>query len=105
MVATQRGHLFIEEWLRARGFSDGDAADKLAVNRETVFRWRTEQHRLNPQKIQQLADLCAIRPGDLWRMPNDHESIDFMIQELPESTRNLAVEMVSDIIRKLSKIR
>lgn len=105
MVTSRREHLFIKEWLRARGFSDQEAGRKLGVNRETVFRWHKNQHKLNPQKILLLADLCGIRPGDLWRMPNGHDSVDAMIEELPDSTQEIAVEMCMDIIRRLSKRR
>lgn len=103
-MATDRpGHLFIEEWLRAKGFSDEEAGEKIGVSRETVYRWRTEQHRLNPQKILQLADLCGIRPADLWRMPTGRDSLDLLLDDLPENVRDIAVEMATDIMRRLAK--
>lgn len=62
-------HLYVEEHMRARGWSDAELATRLAVARETVFRWRTEQHRLNPEKIVAIANALGIQPQDLWSPP------------------------------------
>ena len=99
MATTRRAHLFITEWLRDQGLSDQDVADKLGVNRETVWRWQTEQHRLNPQKILQLADLCGIEPGEFWHLPGVR-SVDSILRGAPDDVRELAANVVQQLIRK-----
>lgn len=99
MATDRRSHLFIEEWLRYCGFSDDDAAQKLGVQRETVYRWRTQQHRLNPQKIRRLATLCGIEPGEFWHMPGV-PSIDSMLRDAPADIRRMAADIVSRLMKK-----
>jgi plasmid maintenance system antidote protein VapI len=63
--------LYIEEHMRALYLSDTELAAHLNVRRETVFRWRTEQHRLNPDKITAIADALGLNPADLWSPPTN----------------------------------
>lgn len=97
-VATRKAHLFIEEHLRAAGLSDEAAADKLGLPRTTVYRWRRMQSRLNPQKIQLLADLIGVQPGDLWRMPGNFD-INAILDHADQDTKM----MVADIAMRLAK--
>lgn len=101
MATNRRAHLFITEHLLAAGLSDQQAATKLGVNRETVWRWQEEQHRLDPQKILQIADVCGVEPGDLWRMPG-FRSIDKMLNGAPEDIQELAVDLVERLLQKKS---
>jgi len=101
MATNRRDHLFITEWLRHSGFSDQDAADKLGTTRETVWRWANEQHRLNPQKIRRLADICGIEPGDFWHLPGIR-SVDSILRGAPDDVREIAADIVSRLVRKKS---
>lgn len=99
MATNRRAHLFITEHLLAAGLSDQEAGAKLGVNRETVWRWQVEQHRLDPQKILQIADLCGVEPGELWRMPG-FRSIDKMLKDATEDQHDMAVDLVERLLRK-----
>jgi transcriptional regulator with XRE-family HTH domain len=93
-----RGHLYIEEWFRERGLNDEKVANRIGVARETVFRWRKEQHRLNPEKIAQLASALDLEPPELWRPPGSGPSLDAMIQGSPPDTQ----AMIADIVRRMA---
>ena len=79
-----RPHLYIEEHMRARDMSDTKLAGRLEVARETVYRWRTEQHRLNPEKIAAIADALGIDPTDLWPPPTTRTNLNVLAQLLDD---------------------
>ena len=79
-----RPHLYIEEHMRARDMSDTKLAGRLEVARETVYRWRTEQHRLNPEKIAAIADALGIDPEDLWSPPTKRSNLNVLAKYLDD---------------------
>ena len=88
-----RAHLYIEEWMAFRGLSDERLAGRLGVARETVTRYRGQQHRLNPDKIAAIAAALDCEPEDLWRPPS-RPSLDAMVKNADDKTRDTAVDMV-----------
>jgi transcriptional regulator with XRE-family HTH domain len=92
----RRLHLYIREWMEHRGLSDERLANRLGVARETVYRWRTEQHRLNPEKIAQLASALDCEPQDLYRLPS-RPSLDAMVAGAPDELQ----AMVADVVRRM----
>jgi transcriptional regulator with XRE-family HTH domain len=73
-------HLYIQEWMEAKGVSDERLAGRLGVARETVTRYRSQQHRLNPDKQAAIAAALGIEPHDLWRPPLGRPSLDAMLK-------------------------
>jgi transcriptional regulator with XRE-family HTH domain len=96
-----RGHLYIELWMEHRGLSDEKLANRLGVARETVFRWRKEQHRLNPDKIAAIANALDIEPEDLWRPPG-RESLDAIVKDAPPELQATAIDIVRRLIGRAS---
>lgn len=102
MMATTRigqrrkAHLYVKEWMDHRGLSDEAVANRLGVARETIWRWRTEQHRLNPEKLAALASALSMEPEELFRPPSQ-PSLDAIVKDAPEELRNTA----ADIVRRL----
>ena len=92
-------HLFISEWFKHLGVNDAQIAAKIGVNRETVFRWRKEQWRLNPEKIRQIANTLGIKPEQLWHPPT-RESIDNLLDGTDEETRKMVTDVVRRMVRK-----
>ena len=93
-----RPHLYIEDHLRARDMSDTKLAGRLDVARETVYRWRTEQHRLNPEKIAAIADALGIEPEDLWSPPTTRTNLNVLAKLLDDhdfETIEITFEKVS----------
>lgn len=74
-----------------RGLSDDKLANRLEVARETVTRWRGQQHRLNPDKIAALASALDCEPMELWRPP-DKRSIDAIVADAPDNIRAAIVD-------------
>jgi transcriptional regulator with XRE-family HTH domain len=95
----RRGHLYIKEWMDLRGLSDERLAQRLEVGRETVWRWRVEQHRLNPEKIAALASALDIEPEELWRLPS-RPSLDAIIKDAPDELQATAADIVRRLVAK-----
>jgi transcriptional regulator with XRE-family HTH domain len=91
-----RQHLYIEEWMAERGLSDERLAGRLGVARETVTRWRGQQHRLNPDKIAALASALDMEPQELWHPPG-RPSLDALVKHSPD---DLVID-AADIVRRL----
>lgn len=79
-----------------RGLSDEKLANRLGVARETVTRWRGQQHRLNPDKIAAIANALDCEPEDLWRPPS-RPSLDAMVKNATADMQATA----ADIVRRL----
>lgn len=88
-----RPHLYIEEWFRERGLNDEKVGNRIGVDRATVFRWRKEQHRLNPEKIAALAEALDLEPQELWRPPT-RPSLDALVKDSSDDVVNMAFDIV-----------
>ena len=100
-----RPHLYLEEWIAYRGLNPASLAAKMKLNRTTVWRWVTEQHRLTPAKQKALADALDIEPEELWRPPPGggpppRRSLDAMIHNQPDEIRDMAADIVSRLIKR-----
>lgn len=93
-----RTHLYITEWMKARELSDETLSGRLGVARETIWRWRTEQHRLNPEKIAGIASALDLDPAQLWSPP-ERPSVDVLLKDAPDDIRKKAAEMVHILVR------
>src|SRR5262249_37325551 len=91
-----RVHLYIEERMEKLGLSDEKVANRIGVARETVTRWRGQQHRLNPGKIAARAKALDCEPEELWRPPS-RPSLDAIVKDAPDEVQTLA----ADIVRRL----
>jgi transcriptional regulator with XRE-family HTH domain len=94
----RRGHLFIQERMEACGLSDEKLAGRLGVARETVTRWRNQQHRLNPEKIAAIADALGLEPEELWRPPA-RPSVDAALKGASDDMVQRAAEMVAILLK------
>lgn len=98
-----RHHLYITEWFEACGLNDEQVANRLdpPVDRATVFRWRKEQHRLNPEKIANLANALDLDPTDFYRPPG-RESLDAILRDAPDEVQSMAADIVRRMVGKAS---
>jgi len=94
-----RTHLYISQWREHRGLSVEALAGRLDVERQTIWRWENEQHRLNPEKIGALAVALDIEPEDLWRMPA-RRSIDAILKDAPDELHDTAIDIVQRLARR-----
>lgn len=103
MVTTRirkgaRAHLYIKEHMDAQGISDERLANRLGVSRETVWKRRTQQHRLTPEKIAEIADALGKSPQELWQPP-DTISLDAIAKDAPAELRKRAAEMLTIFLK------
>ena len=97
----RRVHLYIKEWMDAREVSDEKMAGRIGVARETVFRWRTEQKRLTPEKIAMLAEAMDLQPSALWSPPSS-PSVDALLQGASADVRAMAYDVVQRMLKRAS---
>lgn len=90
--------LYLSEWLDHLDLSDQEVATKLNTDRTTVFRWRTDQKRLDPGKMIALANVMGIDPRQLFDEPGA-VSLDAIAKGAPKNVR----ETAADIVRRLVK--
>lgn len=81
------------------GISDEKMAGLMGVSRTTVWKRYTEQHRLTPQKVAQIADALERHPNELL-FPPEVPSLDAMADGASPEQR---AAMVTDIMRRLKK--
>ncbi len=106
MVTRIRGktrlHLYIEEWQAIRDLTDERLADRLGVARNTVWRWKNEQHRLNPEKIGAIAEALGLAPEELWHppLPKSRPSLDRMVADTPDDVFETTMDIVKRLVQR-----
>ena len=69
-MVTRRRRLFLKEHRKAKGVSAAAMADRLGIERESIYRLEREaMTRLNGEKQAAYARALGIEPEDLWRPP------------------------------------
>jgi transcriptional regulator with XRE-family HTH domain len=94
-----RLHYYIKEWMVYLDVSDEELANRMGVSRTTVWKRYTEQHRLTPQKVAQIADALDRHPKELQLRPEE-PSLDAIAEG---STPEQRAAMVTDIMRRMKK--
>ena len=85
-----------------RGITDEKLADEIGVERPTVTRWRSQQHRLNPDKIGAIAKALDVEPAELWRPPSkERPSLDALLKRAPDEIVRRAAEMTGILMKDL----
>ena len=92
----RKAYLYIKEWMETKKVSDDELANRLDIGRATVWKWYSQQHRLNPEKIFNIASALGIRPEELWSDPSE-PNLNAIIADAPEDLRATA----ADIVRRL----
>lgn len=88
--------LFLKENREALGVSATQMAEKLGIERESVYRLERELWRVNSDKQAEYAHALGLEPEDLWRLPGT-PSLDAMVKSAPDDVRAMA----ADIVRRL----
>jgi transcriptional regulator with XRE-family HTH domain len=98
---TARARLFIAEWIEHRGLSDEKIANRIGVARETVWKWRNQPRRLDPDKLAALALALDIEPEELWRPPH-RVSLDALVKDAPDDLHATAADIVRRLVGRAS---
>jgi DNA-binding XRE family transcriptional regulator len=91
-----RRRLFLKEHREHHDISATDMAERLHIERESVYRLEREPWRVNSEKQAQWARVLGIEPEDLWRPPGP-PSLDGLLANQPEEMRN----MIADIVKRM----
>jgi transcriptional regulator with XRE-family HTH domain len=97
----RKARLYVTEWLKHRGLSDERAAGRLGVSRETIWKWRTQPHRLTTEKMASLASILDIEPEELYRPPN-RPSLDALVKDQPADIQDMAADIVQRLVGRAS---
>lgn len=96
-----KARLFIAEWIEFRGLSDEKVANRIGVARETIWKWRTQPQRLDPNKLAALAEALDIEPQELW-FPPSRPSLDAMVRDAPDDLHATAADIVRRLVGRAS---
>lgn len=99
MATIRKGarlHYYLKEWMVHLDVSDEELANRMGVSRTTVWKRYTEQHRLSPAKVAQIADALDRHPNELL-FPPEVPSLDALAEGATPEQR---AAMVTDIMRR-----
>lgn len=103
MATIRKGtrlHYYIKEWIEHLGLTDDQVASRMGLSsRSSVWKLYTEQHRLTPGKVAQIADALDRDPKELL-FPPDVPSLDAMAEGV---SKELRAAMVTDIARRMRR--
>jgi transcriptional regulator with XRE-family HTH domain len=95
-----RLHYYIKEWINHLGLSDQDVAHRMGLaSRTSVWKLYTEQNRLSPERVAQIADALGRHPNELL-FPPEVPSLDAIAEGATPEQR---AAMVVDIARRLKQ--
>lgn len=88
--------LFLKEHREAQGISATTMAERLGIERESVYRIERKPWGVNSRKQAEYAHALGLEPEELWRLPGT-PSLDAMVSQAPAELRAMA----ADIVRRL----
>jgi hypothetical protein len=65
--------LYLTEWMLKKGVGDAEMGRRLGEDRSTVYKWRTQQQRLDPLTMARVAAVLGIWPPQLWVRPGSQQ--------------------------------
>jgi len=98
-MVTKKGprlHYYIKEHMERLGVSDEALGKKLGIGREAVWKRYSDQRRLDPWKVAQIADALGMHPSELLYPPGV-PSLDAIAKDASPEQRNMA----ADILRRM----
>lgn len=98
-AAPPATYLYIDEWMIHFGLTDELLGQRMGKSRVTIWRWRTDQKRLNPEKIAALAAAMGIEPEDLWRPPS-RPSLDAIVKNATDELVNKLADVAKIMLKK-----
>jgi len=95
-----RVHYYIKEWIDYLGLNDDTVAQRMGLSgRSAVWKLYSQQHRLTPAKVAQIADALDRDPRELL-FPPQVPSLDAIADGASDTVRAL---MVGDIMRRMKR--
>lgn len=98
----RRAHLYIREWMKDRELSVPKLAGRIGVERQTVYRWVKEPHRLDIPKLEIIAK--ALDLGDFRELfqPPARPSLDALTAGIPDEIHGDILEFARRLVKRAS---
>lgn len=93
--------LYLREWRKYREIRSQEMAERLQIERESVYRLEREQWRVSADDMLIYAQACKIEPARLWTLPGGI-SLDELLHVLPEESQSIAVDMAAGILKRFA---
>jgi transcriptional regulator with XRE-family HTH domain len=93
--------LYLREWRTHCKISAEQMAEKLQIERESVYRLEREQWRVSSDDMLVYAQACKIDPARLWTSPGGI-SLDELANDLPEDSQAMAVDIAAGILKRFA---
>ena len=71
-----------------------------ARHRDDLRKWGKEQHRLDPRKMNQLAEALGLASAQDLHRPPSRQSIDGILQDADDSTYNAVLNLAKSLNRR-----
>jgi DNA-binding XRE family transcriptional regulator len=91
--------LFLQEHRKEKGVSAATMAERMGIERESVYRIERESWRVNSDRQIAYAEALGIEPEDLWRPPST-PSLDAIVKSAPVEVQILAADIVRRLVGK-----
>jgi transcriptional regulator with XRE-family HTH domain len=92
--------LFLKEHREAKDISAETMAERLGIERESVYRLEKKHDKITAEKQARYAAALGLRPEDLWRPPGAPPSLDSLVSGAPEDVKALAADIVGRLVRQ-----
>lgn len=96
-----RPRLYIPEWMEKKSISAEMMAGRLDIERESVYRLIREQHRINMDKLGDIAHALGIEVSELFFAP-ERRSVDAILQGAPDTVREAVTDVAERLVGKSS---
>jgi DNA-binding XRE family transcriptional regulator len=92
--------LYLREHREAKGVDAPRMAERLGIERESLYRLEREWDRCAPSKQLQYADALGIDVEDLWWLPGEKPVpiLDRIVEGEPEATKALARDLLTQLV-------
>jgi transcriptional regulator with XRE-family HTH domain len=95
-------HLYLEERMVSRGFTDATLSTALETSPTTVWRWRKGKQRPSDNDIARIALVLDCEPIQLYELPqpkNKRPSLDAKLAQAPDEVAERIHQLVDAILK------
>lgn len=101
--------IYLAEWRKHLGFTQQQVAEALAspgTDKTTISRYETDRRGLSLDAIAAYAEALSrlsgrtVRPADLYRRPNEEQSLDELVARAPKHLREIARAQIEVLLKR-----
>jgi transcriptional regulator with XRE-family HTH domain len=92
--------IFLKEHREAKEISAETMAERLGIERESVYRLEKKREKISAEKLARYAAALGLQPEDLWRPPGSAPSLDSLLAAAPDDVRAMAADIVGRLVQR-----